>query len=432
MGRRWGCMLAAALVLGAAAAVASSETDAIAHALLAHACPGLEAAQVRAHLWPRLEIVAHGIRLAASNGAWTLTAKDLDLQVSLARLLGVERPLGPLHLVQPVLRIARSEDRPIGTRSVPALSEWRIDDGTIELVDSGRDVEVRIDGLQAAAVPAGPGRQTVTARGRVDDTPFALTASGPDVPTFWSGDAAAIEVEVSVPSRRAHVSATIESVNDGVRLRRLDARIGGTQVQGSIAIDGASHHPQITADLGLDRLDVTSRHLRADARLARAADGTVRLSVARLQVGGLTLERLQSTVTAEDGGIRLHAAAAALGTADGFVDLRARPPRGRLQFALHDVPTTELPPPLAAVLTRILGTAVVDRAGGALRLDGGVVHVERLDVATPDGPAHGRGTLDTEAGQLDLTVVRGEPPDAAVVHLTGTPRDPRVSDGQAP
>jgi AsmA protein len=251
------------------------------------------AGDARFSIWPIAGLTIEQMRLRDATSADDLvTIERVHAGVSLSDLLTGRVHINDLSLTQPVVhtdpmlsRSRRATER--GDRApasggsasggsasggpalpvvLPVDSALTIDavsaeNGTVRIRDGRETVDLRIDSLRLASLPATGGRSNLHLDVRFGPTTVRLMA-GIDRPArLADGQAIPIDVAIEAPTvlkTPAALTATVTKSGPVLRIDGLNGAIDQGRVRGSMSVSFAGAKPFLDAAIESERIDLTS------------------------------------------------------------------------------------------------------------------------------------------------------------------------------
>jgi AsmA protein len=285
-------------------------------------------------LWPSIDFVAHDVVVTDSRSSAAkdlMTAESVRIGVPIRELLTGNVHITSIAVVRPVVRIEAGEARDRRPAAGPAsagksfrgipVDRLTVEDGTIVVRDVRRSTELKVGGVQVVAkrdAPAGP--LDVKAEGRIGAQQVRLAATTDASAQLADGKAVPFDATVDVPGvlqRPAAVTASLKLFDDAVAIDEITGTAGGSRLFGSVSVEMASGTPAVTADIELERLDLTGvvdqgggRVQPGDAAWSdRPIDlsafnffnASVKVSAREVRLSKVHIEPARLTVTVESG-----------------------------------------------------------------------------------------------------------------------------------
>ncbi len=233
-------------------------------------------------VWPQTAVVIEQAQLRdAESGDDLVTVDRIRADLSLSDLLSGRVHINELALTRPVVQTDPMYDRARQTAETPgrsaaagetlpvilpidsdiAIDTISAENGTVWLKDGARKVELSIDSLRLAAMPAADGRSNVHLDARLGSTNVRLTA-GVDSPVdLTENKPVPIDATIEAPTilkTPATITATLIRSGPVLKLDSLNGAIDHGRVRGTMSVSFAAAKPFIDATLESERLDFTS------------------------------------------------------------------------------------------------------------------------------------------------------------------------------
>ncbi len=224
-------------------------------------------------LWPWLDFVAGQVVFTDPKNAARdlMTAESVHIGVSLKQLLTGNIHVTSIAVVRPVVQIAAGEgrDRPTANSSASADTSLRdvavdrltVEDGTVVVRDLRRSTELKVAGIQVVAKRDGPTSPVdLKVEARIGSQQVRLAATTDASAQLADGKAIPFEATVEVPGllqRPAVVTASLKLSDNSVAIDEITGTAGGSRLFGSVSVQLASGTPAVSADIELERLDLT-------------------------------------------------------------------------------------------------------------------------------------------------------------------------------
>jgi AsmA protein len=224
-------------------------------------------------LWPSIDFVAHEVVVTDSRSPAArdlMTAESVRIGVPIRELLSGNVHITSIAVVRPVVRIEAGEarDRRPARSPAPADKASRgipvdrvtVEAGTIVVHDARRSTDLKIGGVQVVATRETPAGLDIKAEGRIGEQQVRLAATTDASAQFASGKAIPFDATVDIPGllqRPAVVTASLKLFDDALAIDEITGTAGGSRLFGSVSADLASGTPAVTADIELERLDLT-------------------------------------------------------------------------------------------------------------------------------------------------------------------------------
>jgi AsmA protein len=223
-------------------------------------------------LWPAIDFVAEDVAFTSSKSARDqLTAESVRIGVSIRDLLTGTVHITSIAVMRPVAQIQSREARArrAADRTASAEKSFRgvavdrvtVEDGTIILRDTQRSTELKVEGVGVVATLDSPSSPlNIKAEGRIGGQSLRLAASADASAQLAEGQAIPFAATVEVPGvleRPAAITASFKSFGDAVAVDEITGTAGGSRLFGTVSVETASGAPTVTADIELERLDLT-------------------------------------------------------------------------------------------------------------------------------------------------------------------------------
>jgi AsmA protein len=374
-------------------------------------------------LWPALDFVAREVAFTDAKGPTgkdRVTAESVRIGVSIKDLLGGNIHVTDLTVRRPVVQVEADEARDRrategrgsadkGLAGV-TLDRLTVEDGLIVVRSARRASELKVEGVRAVAkLDSGP--LDIKAEGRIGRQHLRLAATTDASPPFAEGKATSFDATVELPGLLqppAAITASVKWFDRSVGIDEITGTAGGSRLFGTMSLDIASGTPSVTADLELERLDLTS-FIDQDAIAPRG--GQAAWSDRPFDLSGLNLFNASLKLLARE--LR-------------FGKVHIEP--ARLNMTLHDGVLSVVPTRLELYGGSAKGTLTIDASGQTPAYSGqvelaNVAALSFLDDAFDFRNLDGRGRMKADlkasgasaraivaslGGTTDLTFENGE------------------------
>jgi uncharacterized protein involved in outer membrane biogenesis len=224
-------------------------------------------------LWPALDFVAQDVAFTDAKGPAgkdRVTAESVRIGVSIKDLLGGNIHVTDLAVRRPVVQVEADEARDRRAREGRAsadkglaavtLDRVTVEDGLIIVRGTRRAGEVKVEGVHAVAkLDSKP--LDIKAEGRIGSQRLLLAATTDVSRPFAEGKAIPFDATVELPGLLrlpAAITASVKWFDRAVGIDEITGTAGGSRLFGTVSLEFASGTPSVTADLELERLDLTS------------------------------------------------------------------------------------------------------------------------------------------------------------------------------
>lgn len=250
------------------------------------------AGDARFSIWPTAGVTIEQMRLRDVAGADDLlTIERVRAGLSLTDLLTGRIHINDLALTRPVMhtdpmlgrarRVTERRDRGAaaggsaggsasGGLALPivlpgdsavAIDAVTAENGTLVVSDGGETVEVPIDSMRIASLPAAGGRSNLHVDARFGATTVRLMAGIDRSGRLTDGQTIPIDIAIDAPTvlkRPAALTASVTKSGPVLRIEGLNGAIDQGRVRGTMSVSFAGAKPFIDAAIESERVDLTS------------------------------------------------------------------------------------------------------------------------------------------------------------------------------